>query len=67
MGSRALDMAGEVDMGSSSGDGDSEAFRFRDEDGVDTTRMPCQPERLFENIPWTVKCISEAGLGLYLR
>lgn len=37
-GSRALVMAGEVDMGSSSGDGDVDAFLFLDvEDGVDTT------------------------------
>ena len=38
-GSRALARAGEVDMRSSSGVGDREAFLFRDEDGLDTTRM----------------------------
>jgi hypothetical protein len=36
VGSLAFAIAGEVDMSSSSGDGDKEAFRFRDEDGVDT-------------------------------
>lgn len=36
-GNRALAMAGEDDMVSSSGGGDKEAFLFRDEDGVDTT------------------------------
>lgn len=40
VGNRALAMAGEVDsMGSSSGDGEREAFLFRDDDGVDTAGM----------------------------
>lgn len=56
-------MAGEVDIGSSSGDGDKEAFRFRDEDGLDTTRLSCQPERLCWNIARTIKSVSEVGLG----
>ncbi len=36
VGNRALAMLGEIDMVSSSGDGDREAFLLRDEDGVDT-------------------------------
>jgi hypothetical protein len=36
VGNRALVMPGEVDMVSSSGDGDNEAFLLRDEEGVDT-------------------------------
>lgn len=43
VGNRAFAMAGEVDIGSSSGDGDREAFLFREEDGVDTEE--CQLER----------------------
>jgi hypothetical protein len=39
VGKRALAMAGEVDMGSSSGDGEREAFLFRDDDGLDTVKM----------------------------
>lgn len=42
VGKRALAMAGEVDMASSSGDGESEAFLFRDEDGVDTARRSAE-------------------------
>lgn len=38
-GNRASAMAGDVDMGSSSGDGDREAFLFRDDDGVDTAEL----------------------------
>lgn len=36
VGSRAFGMAGEVDMGSPSGDGDREAFLLREEEGVAT-------------------------------
>ena len=40
VGNRALAMPGEVDIVSSSGDGDKEAFLFLDDDdGVDTARM----------------------------
>jgi hypothetical protein len=39
VGRRALAMAGEVDMGSSSGDGESEAFLLREDDGLDTVRL----------------------------
>lgn len=39
LGKRALAMAGDVDMGSSSGDGESEAFLFRDDDGLDTENV----------------------------
>lgn len=41
-GNRALAMAGDVDMGSSSGEGDREAFLFRDDDGVDTARSSAE-------------------------
>ena len=36
VGRRALESAGDVDMGSSSGPGEGEAFRFREEERVDT-------------------------------
>jgi hypothetical protein len=47
VGRRALAMAGEVDMGSSSGDGEREAFLFRDDDGLDTGRMSVSTGALF--------------------
>jgi hypothetical protein len=37
-GRRALARAGDVLIGSSSGAGDGEAFRFLEDEGVDTTR-----------------------------
>jgi hypothetical protein len=63
-GNRALAMAGDVDMGSSSGEGDREAFLFRDDDGLDTAR------RSAEGPSWEMlqaeEKIVEAGQRLYL-